>query len=74
MEDRARELLYVSVGLGVLGLQRWLSVRADVEAELERAGLAPVAAVSRQVGELVTTGLTRLIAGPAGSAGTAGHN
>ncbi len=43
----------LTVGLAVLGVQRWMSVRGDVEAELDRLGLAPAAALSRRVGDVV---------------------
>lgn len=65
MDERARQVLYASVGLAVLGVQRWLSVRADIEAELERRGLGPAAALSRRFGSAVTDSLGRL-AGAAG--------
>lgn len=64
VDERAREALHVSVGLAVLGLQRWLSVRKDIEAELDRIGLGPAAEVSRRVGDAVANQIARLLAAP----------
>jgi hypothetical protein len=52
--DRARQAVELTVGLAVLGVQRWMTVRGDVEAELERLGLGPAAELSRRVGDVVT--------------------
>lgn len=62
----AREALEVAVGLGVLGLLRYQSERPRLEAELERAGLAGAATVSRQAGDLLDRGLRRVMASLAG--------
>ena len=58
----------VTLGLAVLGVQRWMTVRGDVEAELDRLGLGPAAALSRRVGDAVGHQLERLTSDrPAGS-------
>ena len=62
----AREVLEVAVGLGVLGLLRFQSERPRLEAELERAGLAGAATVSRQAGDLLDRGLRRVMSSLAG--------
>jgi hypothetical protein len=62
----ARDVLEVAVGLGVLGLLRLQSERPRLEAELERAGLATAAVVTRQAGELLDRGLRRVMASLAG--------
>ncbi len=53
MSDRARQGLEVGVGLALLGLQRWMTLRPDIERELDRLGHHLVADVSRRVGEVV---------------------
>jgi hypothetical protein len=68
----ARRNLEAGVGLALLGLQRWLSVRREVEDELDRLGLGSAARVSRVLGDAVGTQLTRLVVGPpTGRRGTA---
>jgi hypothetical protein len=53
----AKLVVETAVGLGVLGLLRFQRERPNIEAELERAGLAPAAALTRQAGELLDRGL-----------------
>lgn len=63
MDARTRHALEISLGLTVLGVQRWLSVREDIERELDRLGLGPAASVSRTVGSAVAEQLGRLAGG-----------
>jgi hypothetical protein len=63
MEQRVRRGLEVGIGLAVLGVQRWMSVRPEVEAELERLGLGPAAELSRHLGDTVMSAVTRLTGG-----------
>jgi hypothetical protein len=61
LADSARDVLEVAVGLGVLGLLRLQSARPQIEAELERMGLASAATVTRQAGELLDRGMRRVM-------------
>lgn len=63
MKDRARQGLEVGVGLALIGIQRWMSVRPAVEAELDRLGHSAAAEVSRQLGNTVSKAVTKLAAG-----------
>ena len=64
----ARGLLETGVGLGVLGLLRLRSERPRLEAELERRGLIPLAALSRSTGNLLDQAVLRLLQPPAPTA------
>jgi hypothetical protein len=67
MDQRARQGLEVGVGLTLLGLQRWMALRPDVERELDRLGYGLAADVSRELGERVAKALMSLAAGPSPS-------
>ncbi|MCC6437766.1 MAG: hypothetical protein IT196_22240 [Acidimicrobiales bacterium] len=66
MDERARKGLEVGVGLALLGVQRWMSLRPDIEEELDRLGYGLAADISRKVGATVSSAVARL----ASSAGT----
>lgn len=65
MKERAREGVEVGLGLALLGMQRWMSVRPDVERELDRLGYSFAAELSRQLGESVMRLVTNVAAGSA---------
>ena len=67
--DAARGFLETGVGLGVLGLLRLRSERPRLEAELERRGLIPLAALSRSTGALLDQAVLRLLQPPAPAPG-----
>ncbi|MEZ5236801.1 MAG: hypothetical protein AB7W59_07995 [Acidimicrobiia bacterium] len=62
MDERARKGLEVGVGLTLIGLQRWMALRPDIEQELDRLGYGFAADVSRKVGDAVTTAMSRVVA------------
>ena len=47
VEARAKEVLHITVGLGLLGLQQFQANRESIEQSLEALGLAPAAAAVR---------------------------
>lgn len=51
MNARAREGIEIGVGLALLGAQRWLSLRPQIERELDRLGHHRCADLSRQAGQ-----------------------
>lgn len=53
----------MGVGLALLGVQRWMSVRPDLEAELDRLGRHTLADTSRELGGAVTRLVGRLTGG-----------
>lgn len=61
MDERARKGLEVGVGLALIGLQRWMALRPDVEKELDRLGYGLAADVSRKVGDAVSGAMSRLV-------------
>lgn len=65
MDERARQGVELGLGLAMLGVQRWMTVRPDVEAELERLGHTTAADVSRQVGDRLAKLLLDLATGAA---------
>lgn len=65
MDERARHGVEVGLGLAMLGVQRWMTVRPDVEAELDRLGHTRAADVSRRVGERVSKLVIDLATGAA---------
>lgn len=56
-----RETLYLSLGLSVLGVQRFQAERPDLERRLESFGLPHVAAATRTAGRLIDTQVARLL-------------
>ncbi len=66
MNERARHGLEAAVGLTLIGVQRWMSLRPSVEAELDRLGHGVAADASRQLGAAVQSVMTKLITGAAG--------
>lgn len=63
VKERAREGVEVGLGLALLGVQRWMSLRPDVERELDRLGYTFAADVSRQLGDSVMRLVTELATG-----------
>ncbi len=57
----------MGVGLALLGVQRWMSVRPDLEAELDRLGHHTLADTSRELGDAVTRLVGRLTGGSSSS-------
>lgn len=64
MDERARKGLEVGVGLALLGVQRWMALRPDVEKELDRLGYGFAADVSRKVGAAVSSTVSKLASSP----------
>jgi hypothetical protein len=60
MQQRARQGIEVGVGLALLGVRQWMTVRPEIEAELDRLGFGGLAEVSRQLGETVSDVVDRL--------------
>jgi hypothetical protein len=60
MQQRARQGIEVGVGLAVLGVRQWMTVRPEVEAELDRLGFGGLADLSRHLGETVSGVVDRL--------------
>ena len=59
-----RQGVEIGLGLALIGVQRWMSLRGDVEAELDRLGFGHAADLSRQIGDAVTEALSKLAATP----------
>ncbi len=57
----ARETLYLSLGLSVLGLQRFQAERPELERRLEAYGLPQAAAATRTAGRLIDAQVARLL-------------
>jgi len=55
----------VGLGLALIGVQRWMTVRPGIEAELDRLGHTTVADASRMLGDAVTKAVAKLASGPA---------
>ncbi len=60
MDTPARRAAQIGVGLVLLGVQRWMILRPDLEAELDRLGHHSVADTSRQLGNAVSRLVGRL--------------
>lgn len=57
----AHETLYLSLGLSVLGLQRFQAERPELERRLESYGLPQAAAATRTAGRLIDAQVARLL-------------